>query len=136
MTVRGAVRAWNEFFFAPQSPSPICLYRVLFGLLTVAKLILLRPDWLTWFGPRGITTLDTMHRLEPGTRINLFVFLPTDAAVETFFWVAVIAAVFLTVGFLTRPSSVVVFLCLASLTNGLYTPFTPATRCCALLDFG
>jgi len=115
MTVRGTIRAWNEFFFAPRSPSPICLYRVLFGLLALAKLILLRPDWLTWFGPRGITTVDTMHRLEPGTRINLFVFLPSDAAVEAFFWVAVIAAVFVTVGFLTRASSVALFLGLASI---------------------
>jgi hypothetical protein len=142
MSVGGAIRAWNEFFFAPQSPSPICLYRVLFGLLALAKLILLRPDWLTWLGPRGITTLDTMHRLEPGTRINLFVFLPTDAAVETFFWVAAIAAVFVIIGFLTRASSVLLFLCLVSIderalyavhagdallrTTGFWLMFAPA----------
>ena len=115
MSVRGAVRAWNEFFFAPQSPSPVCLYRVLFGLLALAKLILFRPDWLTWFGTRGIFTLETVRRIEPGTRINLFVFLHNDAAISAFFWLGVIAAVFLTIGFLTRASSVVLFLCLTSL---------------------
>ena len=78
MSVRSLIRAWNEFFFEPQSPTPICLFRVLYGLLALANFILLRPDWLTWFGTRGIYTLDTMRKFEPGTRINLFVFLPND----------------------------------------------------------
>ena len=115
MSVRGAIRAWNEFFFAPRSPTPVCLFRVLFGLLALAKLILLRPDWLTWFGTRGIVTLETMQRLEPGTRINLFVFFRNDGAVEAFFWFAVTAALFVTMGFLTRASSVALFLCLTSI---------------------
>jgi hypothetical protein len=39
-------RAWNEFFFAEQSPTPIALFRILYGLLVIATLLLLRPDWL------------------------------------------------------------------------------------------
>jgi hypothetical protein len=50
MSVRRLVQAWNEFFFAPQSPTPVCLFRILFGLVFIADLILLRPDWMTWFG--------------------------------------------------------------------------------------
>jgi hypothetical protein len=117
MTVRGAVRAWNDFFFAPQSPAPVCLFRVLFGLLTTADLLLLRPDWLTWFGTRGMLTLDGVRHFEPGTRINLFVFFSNDTAVQAFFWFALTAAVFLTVGFLTRASSIAVFICLASMNQ-------------------
>ena len=29
MSVRSLIRAWNEFFFEPRSPTPICLFRVL-----------------------------------------------------------------------------------------------------------
>jgi len=115
MSVRNAIRAWNEFFFAPQSPTPICLYRILFGLLTIANLILLRPDWLTWFGTHGLLTLDGVRHFEPGTRINLFVFFGSDFAVNAFFWFALIAAVCLTIGFLTRASSIALFICLTSM---------------------
>lgn len=117
MTWKALVRAWNEFFFAPRSPTPVCLFRVIFGLLALADFVLLRPDWLTWFGTRGITTLDTMHRLEPGTRIDLFTLLTSDFQVNAFFWFAVIAAICLSAGFLTRASSIAVFLCLVSINE-------------------
>lgn len=115
MSLRSLVRAWNDFFFAPRSPLPVCVFRILFGLLALADFILLRPDWLAWFGTHGILTLDTMHRLEPGTRIDLFALLPNDFWVLAFFWFAVTAAVFVAAGFLTRISTVALFLCLVSI---------------------
>ena len=117
MSWKALARAWNEFFFAPRSPTPVCLFRVLFGLLALGDFALLRPDWLAWFGTRGITTLDTMHRLEPGRRIDLFTLLSSDLQVNVFFWFAVIAAICLTAGFLTRASSIAVFLCLVSINE-------------------
>jgi hypothetical protein len=115
MSIRSLIRAWNAFFFEPQSPTPICLFRVLYGLLALATFVLLRPDWLTWFGTRGLYTLDTMRKFEPGTRINMFVMLPTDGWIQAFFWFAVISAVFVAIGFATRASSVALFLCLTSI---------------------
>src|SRR5436305_1429300 len=115
MSVRSLIRAWNEFFFEPRSPTPICLFRVLYGLLALATLILLRPDWMTWFGTRGLYTLETMQKFEPGTRINLFVFMPNDLWIQGFFWFAVMSAVFVTIGFATRASSVALFVCLVSI---------------------
>jgi hypothetical protein len=57
-----------------------------------------------------------MHKMEGGTRIDLFDVIPqNDFAVNVFFWVALLAAVFLTVGFLTRISSLVVWLALTSM---------------------
>jgi len=115
MSLRSLIRSWNEFFFAPRSPTPVCLLRVLYGMLALANFILLRPDWLAWFGTRGIFTLDTMRSFERGTRINLFALLPNDFSIQVLFWAAVIAAVFVTVGFATRASSVALFLCLTSI---------------------
>jgi hypothetical protein len=117
MSLKSLARAWNQFFFSPRSPTPVCLFRVLFGLLAAADFVLLRPDWLAWFGTRGITTLDTMHRLEPGTRIDLFTLLTSDAQVKALFWLALISAICLTAGFLTRASSIAVFLCLVSINE-------------------
>jgi hypothetical protein len=116
MSVRSVVKAWNEFFFAPQSPVPIALFRVLYGLLLIANLTLLRPDWLAWYGEHSWTRVPTMFQVEPGLRLNLFTVMPHDDPwVEALFWVFLAVAVFLTFGFLTRISSVAAFLCLASI---------------------
>lgn len=117
MSLKNLERAWNEFFFAPRSPTPVCLFRVIFGLLALADFVLLRPDWLAWFGIRGVTTLETMHRLEPGTRIDLFTLFTSDFQVNALFWFAVISAICLSAGFLTRASSIAVYLCLVSINE-------------------
>lgn len=116
MRWRRISNAWNEAFFKPQSPVPLGLYRILFGLLVAAKLILLAPDWLAWFGPQAWVTAATMHRMEGGMRIDLFDVLPnTNAWMWTFFWIALIAAMSFSVGFLTRISAVLVFFALVSM---------------------
>lgn len=116
MSVRTLAAAWNRFFFAPQSPLPIALFRILYGCLVIANLILLYPDWLTWFGTRGWVSMPTMRALEPGVRLNLFTVMPADDSwIHGLFWVFMIAAVLLALGLFTRISSVVVFLCLISI---------------------
>ena len=115
MSLRSLARAWNEFFFAPQPPQPVAVFRILYGLLVLADLILLRPDWQAWFGPRGFVTLGTMQTIEPGPRLNVFAILPQTAFwTDAVFWVMLIAAAMLTVGFLTRANSIVVWVLLAS----------------------
>jgi hypothetical protein len=115
MSIQSLAEAWNEFFFKPQSPTPIALFRILYGILTIANLLFLYPDWLNWFGPNGWLTIGTMHAMEPGTRINLFTLIPqTDAWVKTIFWVLLLFSVSLTLGLFTRLSTIVVFLCLTS----------------------
>lgn len=116
MTLRSLFRSWNKFFFEPQSPTPVALYRILFGLLVIADLILLRPAWLTWYGPHAFMSLETMHKVATGPRINLFELLPqTDFAINAFFWAFLLFAVSLTAGFMTRFSSIAVYVCLTSI---------------------
>ena len=116
MRLRSLLEAWNAFFFAPQSPIPIALFRIMYGLLVIATLTLLRPDWLAWYGPHAWVSLSTMHALEPGTRLNLFAVIPqTDAWINALFWIFLGSAILLTIGFLTRLNSLLVFLCLASI---------------------
>lgn len=108
---RSLVRSWNTFFFTPQSPTPVALYRIIYGLLVIADLAMLHGDWLTWFGANGFVRADTFRKLSP--RLNLeLIWVPVhnDVCIQAFFWVFLMFAMFLTVGFLSRLSSVVVFL--------------------------
>jgi Vitamin K-dependent gamma-carboxylase len=116
LTLRSLQEGWNRFFFAKQSPVPIALFRIVYGLLIVATLVLLRPDWLAWYGPHSWISLQTMQTVEPGTRINLFTIIPqTDSWINAFFWFFLGSAILLTAGLLTRLNSVIVFLCLTSI---------------------
>jgi Vitamin K-dependent gamma-carboxylase len=116
MTLKSIFRAWDRFFFAEQSPTPVSLFRIVYGGLIVITLLLLRPDWLTWYGVHGWVSFPTAITLEPGTRLNLFALMPQrDAWVNALFWVSLTSAIFLTFGFLTRFNSILVFVCLASI---------------------
>jgi hypothetical protein len=116
MSLRTALKAWNEFFFAPQSPLPIALFRVLYGINVRATLILLHVDWLNWYGVHAWVTLSSMTEIESGTRLNLFKLIPQDDRwIAAFFWVFLGFAVLLTIGLCTRVSSAAVFLCLTSI---------------------
>ncbi|MBV9760799.1 MAG: HTTM domain-containing protein [Acidobacteriaceae bacterium] len=116
MTLRSLADAWNRFFFEPQLPTPVSLFRILYGCCVVATLLLLRPDWLTWFGVRSWATLATIRQIEPGMRLNLFTVLPQDDRwIAALFWLFLLSATCLTAGFLTRLNTVIVFLCLTSI---------------------
>lgn len=116
MSLRYFAEAWNRFFFTPQSPVPICLFRILYGSMVVATVLLFQHDWLSWYGVHGWVRLATMRQLEPGMRLNLFTVLPqNDRWINALFWVFLGSAVLLTLGFLTRLNMVFVFLCLTSI---------------------
>lgn len=116
MILRRLWGAWDRFFFAPQSPLPIAVFRILYGLCVCATLMLLHRDWLDWYGVHAWVSLSTMRILEPGPRLNLFTIMPqSNAWIAGFFWVFLGFAVLLTVGLWTRLSSIVVFVCLASM---------------------
>jgi hypothetical protein len=116
VTLQGLRRAWDQFFFAPQSPIPIAAFRILYGICVSATVILLHSDWLAWFGVHAWVTSSTMRTIEPGVRLNLFTIMPQDDRwVAALFWVLLVFAVLLTIGCFTRLSSIAVWLCLASI---------------------
>ena len=114
--MRALVDAWNRFFFREESPLPLGAFRIAYGLAVMATLLLLKSDWLAWYGPHAWMSLDTMHELEPGLRLNVFTILPQDDAwIGAFFWVFLASAAMLTSGFLSRWNSIVVYVCLVSM---------------------
>lgn len=116
MILKGLFDRWNEFFFERQSPLPIALFRMVYGTLVLGTLLLLRPDWLNWYGVRAWVSLPTVLKLEPGSRLNLFSLIPqSDDWINAVFWFALASASLLTIGLFTRVNSVLVFLCLTSI---------------------
>ena len=116
MRLSSIVEAWNTFFLNPQSPVPIALFRIIYGSLVIATLVLLYPDWLAWYGAHAWVSLHTMQQVEPGARLNLFSVIPqSDDWIEVLFWVFLGSAILLTLGFLTRLNTVIVFVCLTSI---------------------
>jgi vitamin K-dependent gamma-carboxylase-like protein len=115
------VKGWNRFFFEPQRPTPVALFRIVFGIINIANLALLWPEWLTWFGAHPFMSIETMSRLSHGPRLNLFVLIPrTDLAANIFFWAFLACSITLTLGFMTRFSCVAVYLCLMSVHERNY----------------
>jgi hypothetical protein len=116
MSLKSLFQAWEEFFFAKQSPVPIALFRIIYGTLVAITLGLLRSDWLNWYGVRAWLSLQTALKLEPGNRLNLFAVMPqSDNWINGLFWVALSSTMLLIVGFLTRFNSILVFVCLTSI---------------------
>jgi hypothetical protein len=110
------ITAWKRFFFEPESPLPIAIYRALLGCIVLLNQALLFPDVLTWFGDRGVIAFDTARRISGGTGLTLFWCLPhSDAAVWTVYWLSCLFALMLMLGFLTRLSATGVFLTLVTL---------------------
>jgi Vitamin K-dependent gamma-carboxylase len=114
--VRTIVQAWSRFFFREESPLPLAVFRIAYGVAVAATLLLLKSDWLTWYGPNAWMSLRTMRELEPGARLNILAMLPQDNFwINLVFWIFLASALMLVVGLWTRVNSIVVYVCLASL---------------------
>ncbi len=110
------ISAWRNFFFTPCSPLPICVFRILFGLLCLAFAFLIAPDILIWYGPYGVISLDLMNQILGSSCLDLFAFIPqTDRAASSLFYLFVFSAVLVTLGVFTRPSQILLYFLLSSL---------------------
>jgi predicted DCC family thiol-disulfide oxidoreductase YuxK len=115
ISVKDIARAWNRFFFEPESPVSIATYRIVFGVLVLATQLLLYPDVMHWFGVHAAISFQTAPAVGGGG-FTLFRWLPqSDAAVWSIYWLTCLSAATLACGFLTRLSAVVVFVTLTTL---------------------
>ena len=109
------IAAWQRFWFEPGSPSPICLFRICYGLLTVVHGLFLAPDFLTWYGHNGVASVETIRELADSPRLSLLLwFDPGDSVALGMLVTYIVAGLFLTVGFSSRLMSVVVWVLMVS----------------------
>lgn len=106
----------KNFWFTPVSPAPICLFRIVYGLLVLTTGLLLAPDLFTWFGSHPVISTQTIHDWEMSeARFSIFFLLPSSDAVAVAVYAALmLSATCLTLGLFTRFSAFVVFICLCS----------------------
>ncbi len=108
--------AWERFWFAPVSVSPLAVFRILFGMLLIQYALLLMPDLYVWLGKDGIVPSTVVNGWQHNIRLNILNLFPdSDLWLNIVFALFIISAIALTIGFKTRLSSILVFICLASL---------------------
>ncbi len=134
MTLKEIWRCWDKFWFEPRSTLSLCLFRIVFGLILLERELLLIPDWLNWYGAKGVFSLNSAQNFWGSPCINLFLFIPqTDAAIYAYLVVTIVVLVCFTLGFFTRASSIATFLLLVSLdhrNNFLLNGGDDFIRCC------
>ena len=102
MTLRRLSALWNEFFFEEHDPLTLDIFRIMFGLIACANLLILRPDWLTWFGSHGVVSLETVKSHRSDFNFGLFELCRTDDQLQAIFWVLLLAEICLTIGLLSK----------------------------------
>lgn len=108
--------AWRRFLFEPSSTLPLCVFRILYGLLSLECAYLVAPDFLDFFGPHAVVGAELMRKLLGKSCLDILLYLPqTDSAAYIFFAVFVLSALCVTLGLFTRVASIVLYLTLSSL---------------------
>lgn len=103
---------WQEFFFAPKEILPLGVFRFFFGILTFQVIAATGWNRRVLFGREGVLTLETAELMtQSWTKVLLSIVGDSAAALDLWFIVSLTAALFLAIGFLTRFSAVLVFLC-------------------------
>lgn len=109
------LRWLDDMVFTPTCPAPLCVFRVLYGIMVLVCISLWIPDLYLWFGPEGMPSMAAVRMYENDERYTLFTLLPnSNALVLTLFCTLFVAAFMVTIGFRTRISAAVVFVLLVS----------------------
>jgi hypothetical protein len=116
---RRAWSAWERFWFAPAPTSSFALFRIAFALVVLGWTLSLAPELFSFYSTDGI--LPAQPRYEGSAAWGLFDLATSDAAVTLFYFLLLIGAIFLLVGFLTRVAAVLVWVGLGSF--GLRNPW-------------
>lgn len=126
-------RAWNDFWFRPESPVPVAIFRILFGLLVLQFGWFMSGELHSMFGQKAIVSQAANDAYNVTSRINLIAWLVhNDSQLNLFWMVFIAAAICLTFGFCTRLSAIVVYLVLISCearNNFIFTGADNLMRC-------
>lgn len=109
---------WNGFFHTPADGRVAALVRIAFAACVLANLSVLYPDLGRWFTAAGVLPAEASRELTtPGAWSVLWLLPDTQAAVTACYWVMIVQAVLLGVGFLPRLQAACLFIWLVSLHN-------------------
>lgn len=104
------IQAWKAFWFAPISARPLGLFRIVVGACMIYQLALLSVDLDYWFTDRGLLQGTEARELAGPLRPSPLQYVQDPTAVRVFFVATAAVAVLFTIGWRTRPVSILLFL--------------------------
>jgi len=103
------IQAWNRFWFAPTSAKPLGAFRILFGLIAIANILLLFIDLDYWLTNHGLFQGTEARKIAGPLRFSILQWVQDPTSV----WVAILstlaAAIGLTLGWHTRIMSICLY---------------------------
>ncbi len=117
------IRAWNRFLFAPVSARPLGLFRIVYGVLMVAYLLLMTVEFNFWYTDQGLLQGNEAYEAAGSTwrgqvehlRFSPLNYVHDPISPRVVYAIALVSAVGLTVGWRTRTMSIVFWLAFLSL---------------------
>jgi len=104
------IRAWNAFFFRPTSARPLGAIRICFGLLVLTNLALCAVDLDHWYTGVGLLQGAEARVIAGPLQMSPLQWFQDPTTVRAVFAATAVAAALLTIGWCSRPMSVLVYL--------------------------
>jgi hypothetical protein len=105
-TPQAPASAWERFWFTPQTTSTLAVFRIVFGLLTLAWTLSMAGDLDAFFSRAGLVASQPSG---PGVWGVLGIF-PSNLAVQILFGLLLVSCIALILGYHTRLASLLVFI--------------------------
>jgi hypothetical protein len=116
MNLKTLAISWDRFWFEPTSPSAMCLFRIFFGLAAFLNGIFWIPDFLIWFGPKGVLPFGSVTL--PLFTVWSFIPLTADAsATYLVLGIYMLSALLVCIGLWTRFSTIILWILLVSIRH-------------------
>jgi len=112
-------QAWNRFWFTPADPAIAGMARLVIGFLGTLYLIQFTGELVTWFGDDGLLSMSILEKITGAGeqtlyRFSAFYFLRTPALIWIFHFLSIGILLALTVGWMSRVTSVLSLLVILS----------------------
>jgi len=121
MSLKDFWKIWQDFWFKPQSPLPVALFRIAFGwIFMTGVLTQYGHDFCVFFGQNAILTHANYvaYWQSKDMLVNVFDFIPIKNSWHlAVFVVMAISTFMMTIGLFTRVSTFITFILFSSVSN-------------------
>lgn len=116
MSFRFLQQKVDDFFFAPGPVIQLAVFRIFFGLIVIEAALLLLPEISVWLQPDSAVTIHSAQSIFVAPVFSFWNFFPESRSIAYFVLILLgIAASCIVLGFQTRISAIIIYLCLLSI---------------------
>jgi hypothetical protein len=109
------LRAWNRFWFGPISARPLGVFRIVFGVLSLANLALIAFDIDYWCTDAGLLKGTEAREIAGAWRVSPLQWVQDPISVRVFFAATALICGLFTLGWRTRVMGVLLYLATLSI---------------------